>query len=50
MDPPPRGTVVLVDDSLVSQMMMQKVLQRAGVAEQDIAVLDSGESAVREVS
>lgn len=41
--------ILVVDDSAVSRMIMQKGLLLTGVQEKDIVVVESGESAVREV-
>lgn len=41
--------ILVVEDNAVSRLIMQKDLLLAGVKEKDIVMVESGESAVREV-
>lgn len=42
-------TILVVDDSLVSRLILQKAFLQLGINDQDLVMLESGESAVREV-
>lgn len=41
--------ILVVDDNAVSRLIMHKDLLLAGVRDKDIVMVESGESAVREV-